>query len=200
MILGAGGFALEAYEYLASDGFSVSGYLSPEEDHTLSEYIKWLGNDDNGFDPNYKYVLGTGLVELRRKIINKFLKKKATFFSFIHSKSYVSKLATLGRGAFIAPNVSIVGNPRIGDFFFANVNSSVGHHSLIKDNVVLSPGSRVSGFCIIENNVSLATNSALVPKTKIGCNSEIGICTYPKRNVINDTIVFTHPGKSILKK
>ena len=59
----------------------------------------------------------------------------------------------------------------------------IAHQSVVGNNVVLSPGSKVNGNCRIGNNVTLGSNVALIPGTRIEDDAEIGIGAIPKKLV-----------------
>lgn len=199
VLLGGGGLALEMLDYLNQDGYSVYGYYAPEEDLSLSDHILWLGDERDAFDSKAQYIIASGLVSLREKMISFIEARKLSVFSFVSSKAWVSSFATIGKGCFITPFVSITGNPIIGSYFFANALSNVGHHCKTGTNVVIGPGARVNGHCILGNNVSLGANASLVPGTILEDNVEIGILTYPKKRIMNGSLVINPPGQNIKK-
>lgn len=195
--LGGGGFAIELLDYMVADGKKPVGYYSPIMDDFFSGILPWLGDERIAFDESLEYIIASGAVNIRMKMIE-FLKcKKLNIGSFISSKSYISSYAKIGVGAVIAPNSMVTGNPIIGNWLFLNAQSAVGHHALLGNNIVIGPGVHVTGHCEIGDNVSFGANSALIPETKIGSNSEIAICTFPKKNVKENKIVIGIPGSAV---
>ncbi len=180
--LGGNGLAIELYEYMKRDGIEVYGYYSPEPD-SLSEWVDYLGDERKGFDPNLSYVVASGLIATRRKMIDFIRDNHLKSYTFVSKLANVSSIAKIGEGAQIVPDAVVSGNPCIGEFVFMNACSMIAHQSVIGENVVLGPGAKVTGNCKIGNNVSLGSNVALIPGTKIEDDAEISIGAIPKRLV-----------------
>lgn len=199
-LMGGGGLAIEIMDYLQSDGIFIEGYVAPEKDKWLSEHLLWLGSDEEGFDPQAGYVLASGTIEIRKKMISFLESKQANFFHYISSKSYVSSYSNFGKGVFIAPFAIVTGNPVIGDYFFANIHSGVAHHCVVGNNVVLGPGAKVNGNCVLGNNIILGSNASLLPSTRLGDDVEVGINTYPRKTVKKGKLIFSPPGGTLLNE
>ena len=59
----------------------------------------------------------------------------------------------------------------------------IGGKGEVGENVVLSPGVKITGNCKVGDNVLFGSNSALIPGTKIQSGAEVGIGAIPKRLV-----------------
>lgn len=203
IFLGGGGFAIELYEYMSSEGQNIIGYYAQTESSELSKYIPWLGDMDNTpyekFDRTAKYILAVRLIKFRDKIINFMEKMNLEAGSFISSRTYYSKLAKIGKGAVIFPNAMISGNPKVGDFLFMDAFSIISHGDLMGNNIVIGPGVIITGDSEIGSNVTFGVNSAVLPGTKIDNNVEIAINTYPRRRVLEGSSILTPPGKNFGK-
>jgi UDP-3-O-[3-hydroxymyristoyl] glucosamine N-acyltransferase len=180
--LGGNGLAIELYEYMKRDGIEIYGYYSPEPD-SLSEWVDYLGDERIKFDPELSYVVASGLISTRMKMIDFIRMNKLKPYTFISKLASVSGIAKIGAGAQISPTAVISGNPNIGEFVFMNSCSLIAHQSNIGENVVVGPGAKITGNCTIGNNVALGSNVALIPGTKIEDNAEISIGAIPKRLV-----------------
>lgn len=198
-LLGGGGLAIEITDYMRTDGIDIVGYYSPSKESGLSGVLSWLGDENTAFEENLYYVLASGNIEIRQNMIAFLKNNNLKSYTFVSSRSHVSSFSKIGIGAFITPFVAITGNPVIGDYFFANAHSSVGHDTCIGSNVVLGPGARVCGWCNIGNDFSMGANASLLPRAKIGNNVEVAINTYPKKKVLSNTLVFSKPGEQLLK-
>lgn len=193
-LLGGGGFAIELLDYMLQENIKPVGYYSPIEDKYLSKYLKWLGDENLKYNKEYKYILASGRIEIRKKMIDFLEYHNLEVGSFISKYAYISQFATIGKGVVAVPMIMITGNPIIGDYLFINGDSSIGHHAKIGKNVVVGPGVRITGHCQIGNNVSFGANSCLIPGTKIEDNSEIAIGTFPRKRVKYNKIVISKPG------
>lgn len=201
--LGGGGFAIELYEYISSEGKNVAGYYAQSESPDLSPYIPWMGDMDSTpydqFDRNARYILAVRLIKYREKMIRFMDNMQLTPGSFISSKAYCSRFAKLGRGAVVFPNAMITGNPVVGDFLFMDAFSIISHGDLMGNDIVIGPGVIVTGDSEIGDCVTFGVNSAILPGTKIGNNVEIAINTYPRRRVPDGSSILTPPGKNFGK-
>lgn len=182
VFLGGNGLAIELYEYMKQDGIDIYGYYAPKADE-LSRWVTYLGDERDSYDIDASYVIASGLISLRSKLIRFIEEQKLTSYTYISSRAYISSLATIGRGSAILPNAVVSGDPVIGDYLFMNVAGQIAHQSVVGNNVVVGPGAIVTGNCKIEDNVALGTNVSLIPGTYIGRESEIGIGAVPKKRV-----------------
>lgn len=178
VLLGGGGFAIELLEYMRHDKIFPAGYCAPNEEVQLRGFgLPYLGSEDDIHNKHFKYVIASGEIPIRLKMID-FLRKKQTIpLSFISSHAYVSRFANLGMGKVVVPGAVIAGNAKAGDFFLANINCSIGHDTVLKANVVLAPGARVSGFSELGNNVFVGSNGVTQPHSIIWDFSIVGSCT-----------------------
>ena len=201
--LGGGGFAIELYEYMSSEGKTILGYYAQSESPELSEFIPWMGDMDKKsyeeFDREAKYILAVRLIKYRDKMIRFMEKMNLEAGSFISSKAYRSRFAKLGKGIIAFPNAMITGNPVVGDFLFMDAFSIISHGDLMGNNIVIGPGVIVTGDSEIGNGVTFGVNSAILPGTKIGNNVEIAINTYPRRRVPDGSSIISPPGKNFGK-
>ncbi len=182
-LLGGGGLAIEIVDYMRMDGVAPVGYYSPEEDKFLTGILPWLGDERECVDTRLHYVVASGVINIRKKVISFIEANQLNVYSFLSSKSHLSEFARIGQGYFIAPFAAITGNPAIGKFAFINIHSSLSHHSIIGNNLVLGPGARITGRCIIEDNVYLGANSCLLPETTVKEGSDIGLNTFPSNRI-----------------
>lgn len=182
VFLGGNGLAIELYEYMKREGINIYGYYSPKPD-SLSEWVDYLGDESKEFNPEYFYVVASGLIPLRQKMITFMRENHLKPYTYISKLAYVSSMAQVGVGSLIVPNAVVSGNPVIGDYVLMNAFSMIAHQSVVGDNVILSPGVKVTGNCKIGNNVAMGSNVALIPGTRIENNVEISIGAIPKRVV-----------------
>lgn len=199
IFLGGGGFAIELFQYMKSDGKNILGYYSMEENSELSEYIPWLGFEKEvkteDLRKDVQYILAVRELNLRQKLISFIEKNELTAGSFIHSSVYLSEYAKIGKGIVAFPRAMITGNPLIGEYLFIDALAIISHGDVIGKNVVVGPAAIITGDCTIGDNVTFGVNSAILPGTKIGNNVEIAINTYPNRRVAENSTIITPPGK-----
>lgn len=199
ILLGGGGFAIELYQYMKSDGKEIMGYMSLEEDGQLDRYIPWLGfegtKSEDELDNEAYYIIAVRSLKLRRKLMSFIEGHKLKAGSFVHSSVFLSDMATLGKGLVAFPRAMITGNPIVGEYLFIDSLAIISHGDVIGDNVVIGPAAVITGDCTIGDNVTFGANSAILPGTKIGNNVEIAINTYPGRRVADESSIISPPGK-----
>ena len=194
-ILGGGGMALELADFMLSEDKKICGYYSPEEDKLLNSMIPYLGDERKNFEPKLLYIIASGLIHIRQKMINFIEANDLQAGSFVSKNSQVSKTASIGKGAVIFPFVLVNTFVTLGNYVFVNFHSCIGHNAIVGANSVIGPGARVTGNCKIGNNVALGSNAALVPGSVLEDESEIGILTYPPRKVKAGHFILSEPGR-----
>jgi len=194
VFLGGNGHAIELYEYMSREGIVPVGYYAPHED-TLSKWVKYLGSEEEKFNSEYLYVVASGLISIRKRMIKFIESNHLKTYTYISKYAYVSSIAVIGEGTQVLPYAIISGNPVIGKYVLSGVHSLISHQAVVGNNVVLSPGVKISGNCCIGNNIMFGINAALVPGSVVNDDSEIGIGTVPKKYVKANQFVIAPKSK-----
>lgn len=113
--------------------------------------------------------IAVGNPAVRLKIYNKLKNKtNISFPNLIHRNAqYDKRYVNYGIGNIICSGVSMTTNIKIGNFVHINLNSTVGHDTIIEDFVTVSPSVNVSGNVVLQNCVYLGTNSTIIEKINI---------------------------------
>jgi len=199
VLLGGGGFAIELAEYMITEGRSLRGYYAPIEDKELSVVLPWLGDEKEDVNHQVEYLVAAGTMGIRKKMISFIENNELVPGTFISRRAYISRFSKIGKGLVITPGAAIVGNPTIGNYVMMNLNTIISHHCVIGNNVVLSPGVVVTGHCSLGNNINVGTNAALLPGTKLSSGVQIGMLTFPRKNVEENKLVIGSIGKTLAK-
>ena len=140
--------------------------------------VKYLGKDEivlNSYNKNnFLLTMSIGVnIKIRSKVFDMFKKKKFNFLTIIDKNSVVASSAKIGNGSIIFPN------------------SSIGPHSIIKDNVVIHTST------VVEHNSLIGKDSYLGPSAVICGNSKVGKkCLVGANSCMIENI--TLPNNSIL--
>lgn len=177
-IIGFGGFASEFFSYLINDN-----HCQPQrinffvEKKYLNESIDNLYDLDFLIDKINDYVVFIAIGDPKtRKRISELLPKETVYGTFIHSSCIITgKNVSIGSGSIICPNVVITENVTIGKHSQLNLQTSVGHDSVICDYFTSAPKVSVSGNNFIGNLVYIGTNSCTKEKVSISDNVIIGL-------------------------
>jgi sugar O-acyltransferase (sialic acid O-acetyltransferase NeuD family) len=203
IIVGAGGFAREVYEYVHVsfdlNEYKFKGFLTPDakelEPFNMEHLV--LGNQDNyEFQENDRVILAIGNVDIRKKVLSKLNELEVEFVNLIHPTAIISENARIGKGVIICPFVVISTSVTVDDFAMINFYSSLGHDSKLGRNCVLSPYSTVNGFAILLEDVFMATHTMVAAYRTIGRGSKISAGSCALYNVKDNSLVYGLMGDS----
>tara|TARA_Y100001958_G_C21235409_1_gene561703 strand:+ start:2124 stop:2753 length:630 start_codon:yes stop_codon:yes gene_type:complete len=204
IILGGGDLAEKTIEIINRDKlFKIEGYYNNQRS---LKGIKFLGNfskfaKQKNFTNNINYSLALGgrpeLINLREKIIKIIKEKKLKTPKIISKKSSIHKRALIERGSIVFDNVLIDFDVKIDQFSIINIGSVVCHHSIIGENIILSPRSLICGRCNLEKNIFIGSGSIINPKVKIKKNIITGSMTNVLKDLYKSGTYVGNPSKRI---
>ncbi len=200
IIIGAGGHSAEIddyFDYAAKKNpafdLALHGYIDDNPD-SYAKYkfsAPFLGNiQSHEVQKDCYYIMGIANLQYRRPIIEKFAARGASFITFIHPDSYISKSSTIGNGVVIAPGVNIGPNVSIDDFTLVNARSSIGHDSKVGKYNFICPNVCFSGFTVVGEENLFGINSASIPGIVVGSRNKIAAGMVLDKNVGDDEVVF----------
>lgn len=135
---------------------------------------------------------------LREEAHNKLISFGAKIGSLIHPSVY-GEYAQINNGVIIGRNVVL--EPGV----------SIGSHTVILNNSVISHNSKIGSFCfignnvaiqggnVIENSVFIAAGTSTNPNISIGQNAIIGLNSVITSNVEQNNIVASYPAKILMR-
>jgi sugar O-acyltransferase (sialic acid O-acetyltransferase NeuD family) len=190
VLIGAGGFAREivAEVYLqkkiklkcfVDDEYWVEGlYKISEFNHQTQKAIIAVGNPAD-----------------KIKLLAK-LPKQTKFWNYISPNAYIGDLK-LGAGNFICAGVIITTNVTIGNHVHLNLQTTIGHDSLLGDYVTTAPSVNISGNVTIGKAVYLGTKSCIREKISICDNVILGMNAGVISDIEESGIYVGTPAKKI---
>lgn len=189
-ILGAGGYGREIASYIKSTkevlkSYNFKGFLDDNLEALKDiEYpYKVVGAISNfKFTDNDEVILAIGSIEIKKKIVAQ-LKGKVNFLTFVADESYIGNNVELGVGTLICPGVKLPANIKIGNFVSINIDSRIGHDSIIGDYCSIMPNVDVGGECVIEGGVFLGVKSTIIPRTKVAKGTVVGVASVILKDV-----------------
>jgi len=200
IIIGAGGHGAEIDEYVlfnhqhfGDNELEVIGFLDDNPDNYASYNLSapLLGSvTDHKLIPGSTYIMGIGSPDLRRLLVERFVKDGAAFVSLIHRTAYISPSATIGIGVVIGPHVNIGPNVQVGDFTLINSRCSLGHDTVVGRFNVISPNVCFSGFTKVGDENLFGINSATIPGILIGNGNKIAAGMVLDKDIFEDSVVF----------
>jgi len=206
VIVGASGFGREVLWTLndcnkKSKKYEILGFLDDNkllhgkiiDKKPILGGLEWFSKNNS---KNVKCVVAIGDCKIREKIVKKLEKKGVTFETIIHPSVLYSKLVEIGTGTIIQAGCILTVGIKIGNHVHININSTIGHESIIKDFVTINPGIEVNGNTTIDTGAYLGTGITMLQQ--IGSWSVIGAGTVLISDVPSYTMYAGVPGK--LKK
>lgn len=172
-IIGAGGFGREVYHSLdfneqINTVFFVNDEYWSENDDKILPLSKFKTDE-------YEVIVAVGNPKDRKKIIE-FLPTETKFFTHIHNSVIIlDKSVEIGEGSIICAGTILTTNIKISKHCHLNLQSTIGHDTVIGDYFTTAPGVKISGNCNIGNCVYFGTNSSVREKIIICDNVTVGL-------------------------
>lgn len=194
VVFGSGGFAKEVITYIEHDNHEVVAVVSPDHFNCISYNKKYhiVSNIEHGQFPEAQFILAVGDIDLKKKIVKNTEDRWA---NFIHSSSFVSPHATLGKGIVMCPYSSILGDAIVGNFVTYNVYTLTSHDNIIQDFVTYSPYSGTMGNCKIGNECFFGTNSFTIPNVTLGNKIKVSAGSMVRHSYNEECVLLGNPAK-----
>lgn len=207
VIVGAGGFGRGLYSWLKSSPRHLEAKAVAEvvfiDDSTPQVKLDapCIGSISE-FKPEAsdEVICALGQPALRKAVVERLQRVGAKFHTFVDDRATLGMGVALGDGAVVCPGTVISANATIGNHVHVNFNCSVGHDTVLKDYVTLSPSANVMGQVTVGQATFLGGSAVVLPRISIGERVVIGagaVCVNP---VNPDLTVVGNPAHVIVKK
>lgn len=207
IIIGAGGFAREVALLIEDINKEKNEWilLGNIEEYTLNigkdlNGVKVLGTFDwvskNYHDELY-YVCGVGNPYLKERFSKTAEGYGLIPATLIHPNVIISKYNDIGEGCIICAGCIITVNAKLGKHVIVNLDSTIGHDSIIGDYSTILPGVHISGNVNIGDKCDIGTGAAIIPKVNIGCKSIIGAGAVVLKDIPDSCTAVGVPAKII---
>jgi len=118
-----------------------------------------------------------------------------------HAIPHVGRVV-IGSDVYIGDNSTVSkslfeGFTKIGNYVKIDNHVHIAHNCIVGDNCVLTANCTMFGSSILESNVWLAPNSAIMNRVKIGSDSFIGASSLVLKNVKSGSRMFGVPAQKI---
>ena len=202
LIIGAGGFGLEALQY-AQDAsaqgwpYRVAGFIDDTVPAgvNVDRGLKVLGTSDDEALMGGPVIVAVGDPDRRSALATKVDANGGRLVTLVHPTAYVSPSARLGPGSLLCP-FSLIGiRAVVGQNVAMNVYASVGHEASIGDHTVLSPYSAMLGETDIGTGCYLATHATVAPGITIGAQSKVSAGSVVMRDADAGSMLVGNPAK-----
>jgi sugar O-acyltransferase (sialic acid O-acetyltransferase NeuD family) len=145
------------------------------------------------FEPMlYDVVVAISDPIARKKIVEN-LPNETTFGKIIHPSVYISKWVNVGEGSIIAAGCIVTVNVKIGKHAQLNLQTTVGHDSIIGDFFTSAPGAKINGNSLIGHSVYVGSNAALRQGINICSEAVIGMGAVVVKNIVEKGVYTGNP-------
>ncbi|AGW92514.1 MULTISPECIES: acetyltransferase [Cupriavidus] len=196
VIAGAGGFALEIFDYLYEEslagGPAVAGFIDDAPgkvpDGVPLPHLSSVA--DFRAAPGQVVVVAIGMVRARRAVSMRLAGNGVALPAYVHGAAIVSRHARLGTGVLVCPLGIINRNAMMEDGTLAGVHCSVGHGARVGAYSILSPFAALNGDASVGEGCFLGTRATIYPRIHIGrecvVDSHCGVrANAPERQMIS---------------
>ena len=206
IIVGAGGFGREVYNYALSvreqqQGWEIAGFLD-DNPGALDGYHYGLPivGSIRDYVPreNDLFAMAIGTPTQQKLAIAESLTARgAEFVTLIHPYAGRSLNATIGKGCVIAPWAGISCDTRIGDFVTINAYASLGHDAIVDDGCTISSYASISGYAKLGKGVLVGIHGCVLPGGVIGDYATVGSGSVVVKNVKPHITVMGVPARKL---
>ncbi len=207
VIIGAGEFGEIAYEYFSDDSeYSVVAF-AVEKNYRSFNKLRDLPVIDfetieNYYPPSeYETFVAITYVKLnrsRRRLFQICKDKGYKCASYVSSRAFFWKNATIGENTFVFENNTIQYNVRIGNNVVLWSGNHVGHRSEIGDDVWITSHVVISGFCKIGSGSFLGVNATIGDSVIIAKDVIVGAGAVTVKNLTQEAGVYVGTPAKVL--
>jgi len=164
IIVGGGGFAKEIICLAKECGFEVVGVLDDAlsigtrllDVEVVGVVSEWVDHSHCGF------VVAVGSPRARKYIVDSMSSfGNPDFVTLVHSSVSLSSHVSLGKGSIVGAGCVLTVDINIGQHCIININSTVGHDTVIGDFCTISPVVAVSGNVEMCEMVEIGTGASI---------------------------------------
>ena len=190
VLIGAGGFAREIVaEVFLQKKMQLKCFVDDEY------WVDGLYKISEFNPESQSALIAVGNPADKIKLLVK-LPENTKFWNYISPNAYVNNL-TLGTGNFICAGVIITTNVKIGNHVHLNLQTTIGHDSVLGDFVTTAPSVNISGNVIVGKGVYLGTKSCIREKISICDNVILGMNAGVVSDIQESGVYVGTPAKKI---
>jgi len=208
IILGAAGLAKEFYYYIKRANPNIDDYVFVNDLDDNQTTIDIDGNifevvKDWKFKHSYEFVVAVGKPSIKKQLVGKALSAGLKPHKTIVDPSSIVLMShdNLGYGGVISPGCVVTSNIKLGDYVTLNLNTTIGHDTVIGNYCTTNPGVHISGQIEMGECNEFGTGCIVRDRLTIGSNKTFGAQTAVVKNILgDDTEVYVGiPSKKLIK-
>jgi acetyltransferase EpsM len=203
-IIGAGGLAKELIGYIESEAvrrYSIIGCWA-DDGFNNPKFANFYKGTISELKANYSQdefiIVAIANNRIRKSIIEEELAPlNATFESYIHPSCEISPFCEIGVGCFLAPQVILTADCKLGDHTFLNTECVIGHDSVVLDFNCLFPKVEICGDCFIEESCTFGIGSLVLPGIRMKEGSKLDAMSVLRESVSESAMFVGNPAKAV---
>lgn len=201
IIIGAGGQARSITESVIANGYNIKYYVDKYKDNN-SLYGYPINNNLN-ISKNYKTNILIAIANnyIRENIFKEIrMKYKNILFpNIIHPSAKISDFSKIGIGNMIMVNSFVGANTKITDFCIVNNNVSIDHDCTLDKFSSLGPSVTTGGNVKLGLRSSIGIGAIIRNNILISNDTVIGASSYLNINADRSSVYYGTPAKFIRK-
>ena len=182
MIYGAGGLGREVKSMLNSttEQFELTGFLDDGvATGSLIENVKVLGGLSwlNSCPHDVFVVIAIGNPKIKSELVRRIHPEwKIKFATIIHNRAIIQNTETvdIGIGSIVCAGSVLTTGIKIGMHVLINLNTTIGHDTIVGDCTSIMPGVNLAGHVFVGNNVLIGSGANIINDIRIGSRAMIG--------------------------
>jgi sugar O-acyltransferase (sialic acid O-acetyltransferase NeuD family) len=184
VIIGAGGFAREAYWVFVEDNldgkkWNVLGFVDDNAaahgtmlcDIPILGGFDWLATNAR---PGLQVLCAVGATRTRKLLAEKTRALGLSFCTVIHPSVRMSRWVEVGEGSIITAGNILTTQVRIGAHALLNLDCTVGHDCVFGAYCTVNPGCHISGNVTFGDGVEFGTGAVIIQGKSVGEWSVVG--------------------------
>ena len=193
-IYGAGGHGKVVLDAMQAAAIDCAGFVDDKD------IASWMGLSVTkasalNLTADVKLHLAIGNIKARQDLANRLT--YAQYFSIYHPAAIIAKTAHIGLGTFVAAQVIIAPDAKIGNHCIVNHAAVVDHDCNIGDFTHVAPQSSLGGGVTVGKCVLIGAGVIVLPGVIIADYAVIGAGAVVTKNVAAATTVVGNPAKLI---
>lgn len=204
-IVGAGGFGREVLDIVDAINQSMitwdfRGFLddaTESRDELIGRGFTVIGTPEKLTQVANHYVVAVGDGSIRESIVSRLSEVDALPATLVHPSSTQGAMNRVGVGCVLTAGTRLTTNVSVGVHVHINLNSTVGHDTVIDDFVTIFPGVTISGGVRIGKRSTIGTGANILPGVAIGEDCYVGAGAVVTKDVSDGLTVVGVPARVV---
>ena len=183
-----------------SKKYEILGFL--DDNHSLHgkilDEVKVLGGIDwfkNNKKRGLNCIVAVADSKIRKKITKELEKLNIEFPTVIHPSVTFSSFKHIGKGVIIQAGCVFAPNTQINDHVQINLDSTIGHNTILENFVTITTGVHIGGDNKIGEGTFFGSGSVTIEKISVGKYCIIGAGTVIIDNIPEKSMYVGVPGR-----